>query len=58
MTPPKTDVHSEDVAYPVEAPMGDQPERVEEIQQVDFTPTPTVEQRRFSAPQSDWDPAR
>ena len=38
-----------------EPPMGDIPEPVHEQ---DFTPTPTVEQRKFSAPQSDWDPAR
>jgi hypothetical protein len=58
ITPTESDVHSEHVAPPLEPPMGDQPERVEEIQQADFTPVPTVEQRRFSAPQSDWDPAR
>ena len=38
-----------------EEPMGDKPEPIHEQ---DFTPTPTVEQRKFSAPQSDWDPAR
>lgn len=59
ITPPRAEVHPEEgVPPPVESPMGDPPERVEEIQQEDFKPTPTVEQRRFSAPQSEWDPAR
>jgi hypothetical protein len=49
---------AENIAIPVEPPMGDKPEVVEEIQHKDFKPTPTVEQRRFSAPHSDWDPAR
>jgi hypothetical protein len=59
ITPPKIEVHPDEVVPPsVEQPMGDQPERVEEIQHEDFKPTPTVEQRRFSAPHSEWDPAR
>ena len=58
-TPATTDVPSGEHVVPlVEQPISDQPERVEEIQQGDFTPTTTMEQRRFSAPQSDWDPAR
>jgi hypothetical protein len=57
--PATTDEPSaENIAIPVEPPMGDKPEVVEEIQHKDFKPTPTVVQRRFSAPQSDWDPAR
>jgi glycogenin glucosyltransferase len=58
-TPATTDVPSaENITTPVEPPMGDKPEVVEEIQHGDFKPTPTVEQRRFSAPHSDWNPAR
>jgi hypothetical protein len=57
--PATTDVPpAENIAIPVEPPMGDKPEVVEEMQHADFKPTPTVVQRRFSAPHSDWDPAR
>lgn len=42
-------------AQTVELPLGDAPTPV--VQQ-DFTPVPTVQQRRFSAPHVDWEPAR
>jgi len=42
-------------AQTVELPLGDAPTPVA---QQDFTPLPTVEQRRFSAPHVDWEPAR
>jgi hypothetical protein len=41
-----------------EAAMGDQPEPVEQIDNQDFEPTPTTEQRRFSAPRMEWDALR
>jgi glycogenin len=40
------------------SPFLDQPDRVERIESEDNEPTPTVQQRRFSAPQSEWDPIR
>lgn len=42
----------------IEPDMGDQPERIEEMVKQDFQPTSTVEQRRFSAPQIEWDASR
>ena len=39
----------------VELPFGDAP--TPQAPQ-DFRPVPTAEQRRFSAPQAEWDPAR
>lgn len=42
-------------AQTVELPLGDAPTPVA---QQHFTPVPTVEQRRFSAPHVDWEPAR
>jgi glycogenin len=41
-----------------ENPLGNAPSTTEQVAQPDFEPTPTVEQRRFSAPHSDWEPAR
>jgi hypothetical protein len=41
-----------------EGAMGDQPEPEEQMAQHDFEPTPTAEQRRFSAPQMEWDASR
>ena len=38
--------------------MGDQAEPVEQIDKQGFEPTSTVEQRRFSAPQMEWDASR
>ena len=38
--------------------MTEQAEMFESIEQGEVTPIPTVEQRRFSAPMADWDPAR
>ena len=49
---------AEGYAVGTEQPMGDQPDAVEEVHKEDFTPTPTVQQRRFSAPHADWDPSR
>lgn len=58
-TQPQTDIHSgEYVELTVERSMSDHPELAEEVRQEDFTPTPTVEHRRFALPHSDWDPAR
>lgn len=42
----------------IEQPMGDQPDTAEQVHQEAFEPAPTVEQRRFSAPHVEWDPAR
>lgn len=41
-----------------EAPLGDAPSPAQQVAQEDFKPTPTVEQRRFSAPHVEWEPAR
>ena len=41
-----------------EQPMGDQPDTSEQVHQQAFQPIPTVEQRKFSAPHVEWDPAR
>lgn len=59
--PPRIEVEPpppEGSATSIEQPMGDQPELVEEVQKEDFNPIPTVEQRRFSAPHTEWDPSR
>ena len=45
-------------ATATERPMGDQPDTNEQVHQESFEPTPTVEQRRFSAPHVEWDPAK
>jgi glycogenin len=42
----------------METPMGDAPSPAERTTDADFTPTPTVQQRKFSAPEVDWHPAR
>lgn len=42
----------------VEAPMGDAPSPAERTADSNFVPTPTVQQRKFSAPQVDWRPER
>lgn len=41
-----------------EQAMGDAPDSAEKAAENDFTPTPTVVQRRFSAPHAEWEPAR
>lgn len=38
--------------------MGDQAEPLEQMHSEDFEPTPTAEQRRFSAPHMEWDASR
>lgn len=43
---------------PMERPFGDQPGLDEKIQQEGFKPTSTQEQRRWSAPHAEWEPAR
>ena len=40
------------------APVFEQGDAVEKIEKGEIAPTPTVEQRRFSAPQIEWDPTR
>lgn len=45
-------------AASTEKPLADQPELIETLQKGDYEPTPTVEQRRFSAPMADWDASR
>ena len=42
----------------MERPFGDQPTLDERIGQNTYHPTPTQEQRRFSAPYADWEPTR
>lgn len=41
-----------------EQPMGDAPDTAERAAENNFTPTPTVVQRKFSAPQIEWEPAK
>ncbi len=41
-----------------EEAMGDQPEMVEQMDKQDFEPISTAEQRRFFAPQMEWDASR
>ena len=36
----------------------EKPDPVEQIEQGEITPVPTLEQRRSSAPQTEWDPTR
>lgn len=42
----------------MERPFGDQPALDEKIQQENYQPTSTQEQRRWSAPHAEWEPAR
>jgi glycogenin len=59
MQPPATSVaEAEPEVTTTEAPMGDQLEPIEKVTKEDFEPTPTVQQRKFSAPQAEWDPSR
>ncbi|KAF1958111.1 nucleotide-diphospho-sugar transferase [Byssothecium circinans] len=53
--PEAPDVSTEAPAVPTEAPLSEPGEVVENINQGVIEPTPTVEQRRFSAPQMEWD---
>ena len=48
----------DDHAASMERPMGDQPGLAERINQADYKPTSTQEQRRWSAPQTEWEPTR
>jgi len=48
----------DDHAASMERPMGDQPGDAERIGQVDYKPTSTQEQRRWWAPQTEWEPTR
>lgn len=41
-----------------EQPMGDAPSPAERASENDIKPTPTVHQRRFSAPHVEWEPAK
>jgi len=50
--PPEASVTSTEVA------MGDPPEPIQQMDQQYFEPTPTAEQRRFYAPQMEWDASR
>lgn len=52
--PPES--HSDQPA--MEAPMGDVPDSSEKVAEDDFKPVPTAQQRRFSAPHSDWEPSK
>ena len=56
--PPQESQSYQQAPAPVEEPLGEQSGVVESIQQGESEPTPTVEQRRFSAPTVDWDAAR
>jgi len=47
-----------DVPSTTEQPLGDQPSPAAQVQKEDFVPTPTVEQRRFSAPHVEWEPTK
>lgn len=57
---PPTDVNAQPEASPVytEAPFTEPGEPAENIAQGLHEPTPTVQQRRFSAPQMEWDATR
>ena len=59
-TEPSTEPLIDNAEAPAtEVPLSEKaPEYLESIEQGEITPTPTVEQRRFSAPLADWDPAR
>ncbi|KAF2718294.1 glycosyltransferase family 8 protein [Polychaeton citri CBS 116435] len=48
----------EALATTTEAPFTEPGERAEEIQHGNIEPTPTVQQRRFSAPMMEWDATR
>ena len=42
-----------------EQPLSEKAETAQEaVKRGDIVPVPTIEQRRFSAPSSDWDPVR
>ena len=58
--PPRINIEEpqEAPAVATEQPMDDQPDTAKQMQQEAIKLTPTVEQRKFSAPQVDWDPAR
>ena len=58
--PPGIHVHAprDDHASSMERPMGDQPGLAERIEEGGYKPTSTQEQRRWSAPQSEWEPTR
>jgi lipopolysaccharide biosynthesis glycosyltransferase len=58
--PPRINIEEPQEAPVVatEQPMDDQPETSKQVQQEATEPAPTIEQRKFSAPQVDWDPAR
>lgn len=45
-------------AAAAEQPLGDHPTVEEQINKHEYEPTPTSEQRRWSAPHTDWEPAR
>lgn len=49
---------SEDNVTNIELPLTENIERSESIQQDEATSTPTVQQRRFSAPMTEWDPVQ
>lgn len=48
----------DDHASSMERPMGDQPGLAERIEQESYQPTSTQEQRRWSAPHTEWEPTR
>lgn len=49
---------SEDNVTKTEPPLTENIERSESIQQGEATSTPTVQQMRFSAPMTEWDPVQ
>ena len=53
-----TDTSEELAPATSEQPMGDAASPATNVVKEDFEPTPTVEQRRFSAPYAEWDPSR
>ena len=56
--PGYSSAHPPVIPPPVEEPMGDTSSPGEKAAQDEIEPAPTVEQRRFSAPHSDWEPSR
>lgn len=49
---------SEDSGTNTEPPLTENIERSESIQQGEVSPPSTIQQRRFSAPLTEWDPVR
>lgn len=56
--PPPSQSPPEASLTSTEAPLTESNEQIEQLEQGLIEPTPTVEQRKFSAPQMEWDATR